>query len=66
MKAQNLILAAVALYAGVGEATLCWTNGLNLLMGGKPWGAGCSQLPVNPPPPPPPRRLSYSTPHHFN
>ncbi len=66
MKAQNLILVAVAIYAGVGEATLCWTNGLNLLMGGKPWGAGCSQLPVNPPPPPPPRKLGYDTLHNCN
>ncbi|KAH6641831.1 hypothetical protein F5144DRAFT_545827 [Chaetomium tenue] len=54
MKAQNLVLAAVASYAGVGEAAICWTNGLNLLMGGKPWGAGCNTPPVNPPPPPPP------------
>ncbi|KAK3296685.1 uncharacterized protein B0H64DRAFT_440189 [Chaetomium fimeti] len=54
MKTQSLILAAVATYAGVSEAGICWTNGLNLLMGGQPWGGSCNQPPVNPPPPPPP------------
>ncbi|KAH6840597.1 hypothetical protein B0I37DRAFT_219157 [Chaetomium sp. MPI-CAGE-AT-0009] len=48
MKVQSLILATVATYTGVSEAALCWTNGLNLLMGGQPWGAGCNQPPVNP------------------
>ena len=56
MKVQSLVVVAVANYAGVGEAKLCWTNGLNLLMGGQPWGAGCNSPPVNPPPPVLPRK----------
>jgi hypothetical protein len=56
MKAHPFVLGAVAAFAGAAEATLCWTNGLNMLVGGKPWGPGCNQLPVNPAQPPPPRK----------
>jgi hypothetical protein len=57
MKVENVILAAVATYVGVGEAALCWTNGFNFLMGGQPWGgSGCRQPPVNPSPSPTPRK----------
>lgn len=56
MKVQSLVVVAVATYAGVGEAAICWTNGFNLLMGGQPWGAGCNSPPVNPAPPPLPRK----------
>lgn len=49
MKTQA-ILFVVASYAVVGEAAVCWTNGLNLLLGGQPWGSNCQQqaLPVAP------------------